>query len=114
MMLRRLKEDVEKNLAPKEETIIEVGMKSHPADTVLYCMCECNTYFVPVVGNVFQSKLSIYFYFIICFIFIYINTSSQRIKSIKSHFFVKYICIYKNSYIIPYKTFEYRWIDLEI
>ena len=25
MMLRRLKEDVEKNLAPKEETIIEVG-----------------------------------------------------------------------------------------
>lgn len=24
MMLRRLKEDVEKNLAPKEETIIEV------------------------------------------------------------------------------------------
>lgn len=27
MMLRRLKEDVEKNLAPKEETIIEVGMK---------------------------------------------------------------------------------------
>lgn len=26
MMLRRLKEDVEKNLAPKEETIIEVGI----------------------------------------------------------------------------------------
>lgn len=25
MMLRRLKEDVEKNIAPKEETIIEVG-----------------------------------------------------------------------------------------
>lgn len=25
MMLRRLKDDVEKNLAPKEETIIEVG-----------------------------------------------------------------------------------------
>lgn len=24
-MLRRLKEDVEKNIAPKEETIIEVG-----------------------------------------------------------------------------------------
>ena len=24
MMLRRLKEDVEKNLAPKEETIVEV------------------------------------------------------------------------------------------
>lgn len=29
MMLRRLKEDVEKNLAPKEETIIEVGLRSH-------------------------------------------------------------------------------------
>lgn len=29
MMLRRLKEDVEKNLAPKEETIIEVGMRFH-------------------------------------------------------------------------------------
>lgn len=29
MMLRRLKEDVEKNLAPKEETIIEVGLMSH-------------------------------------------------------------------------------------
>ena len=28
MMLRRLKEDVEKNLAPKEETIIEVGLRS--------------------------------------------------------------------------------------
>lgn len=28
MMLRRLKEDVEKNLAPKEETIIEVGPRS--------------------------------------------------------------------------------------
>lgn len=27
MMLRRLKEDVEKNLAPKQETIIEVGLK---------------------------------------------------------------------------------------
>ena len=27
MMLRRLKEDVEKNLAPKEETIIEVSIK---------------------------------------------------------------------------------------
>ena len=27
MMLRRLKEDVEKNLAPKEETIIEVELK---------------------------------------------------------------------------------------
>lgn len=26
MMLRRLKEDVEKNLARKEETIIEVGL----------------------------------------------------------------------------------------
>lgn len=26
MMLRRLKEDVEKNLAPKEETIIEVKL----------------------------------------------------------------------------------------
>lgn len=25
MMLRRLKEDVEKTIAPKEETIIEVG-----------------------------------------------------------------------------------------
>lgn len=29
MMLRRLKEDVEKNLAPKEETIIEVGLRSY-------------------------------------------------------------------------------------
>lgn len=28
MMLRRLKDDVEKNLAPKEETIIEVGVAS--------------------------------------------------------------------------------------
>lgn len=27
MMLRRLKEDVEKNIAPKEETIIEVGFQ---------------------------------------------------------------------------------------
>lgn len=27
MMLRRLKEDVEKNIAPKEETIIEVGVQ---------------------------------------------------------------------------------------
>ena len=26
MMLRRLKEDVEKNLAAKEETIVEVGI----------------------------------------------------------------------------------------
>lgn len=31
MMLRRLKEDVEKNLAPKEETIIEVGLMSEPS-----------------------------------------------------------------------------------
>lgn len=31
MMLRRLKEDVEKNLAPKQETIIEVSVNStHP------------------------------------------------------------------------------------
>ena len=29
MMLRRLKEDVEKNIAPKEETIIEVHFFSH-------------------------------------------------------------------------------------
>lgn len=29
MMLRRLKEDVEKNLAPKEETIIEVMLGLH-------------------------------------------------------------------------------------
>lgn len=28
MMLRRLKEDVEKNLAPKQETIIEVSLSS--------------------------------------------------------------------------------------
>lgn len=27
MMLRRLKDDVEKNLAPKEETIIEVELR---------------------------------------------------------------------------------------
>lgn len=39
MMLRRLKEDVEKNLAPKEETIIEVGMRSDRAN-----ICECSTY----------------------------------------------------------------------
>lgn len=32
MMLRRLKEDVEKNLAPKQETIIEVSVNGafHP------------------------------------------------------------------------------------
>jgi len=29
MMLRRLKEDVEKNIAPKEETIIEVCLQHH-------------------------------------------------------------------------------------
>lgn len=29
MMLRRLKEDVEKNLAPKQETIIEVSLASY-------------------------------------------------------------------------------------
>lgn len=29
MMLRRLKDDVEKNLAPKEETIIEVCVCVH-------------------------------------------------------------------------------------
>ena len=34
MMLRRLKEDVEKNLAPKEETIIEV---------CVMCVCVCVT-----------------------------------------------------------------------
>lgn len=49
MMLRRLKEDVEKSIAPKEETIIEVRMKnsvsvniqSHQGiqpDTCVYCM----------------------------------------------------------------------------
>ncbi len=35
MMLRRLKDDVEKNLAPKEETIIEVGL------CVCVCVCVC-------------------------------------------------------------------------
>jgi hypothetical protein len=35
MMLRRLKEDVEKNLAPKEETIIEVTAPVS-ISTVLY------------------------------------------------------------------------------
>lgn len=30
MMLRRLKEDVEKNLAPKQETIIEVCVNGAP------------------------------------------------------------------------------------
>lgn len=29
MMLRRMKEDVEKSLAPKEETIIEVSYNTH-------------------------------------------------------------------------------------
>lgn len=33
MMLRRLKEDVEKNLAPKEETIIEVGLEGSRKQT---------------------------------------------------------------------------------
>lgn len=37
MMLRRLKEDVEKNLAPKQETIIEVGVNSaFNVNSVLY------------------------------------------------------------------------------
>lgn len=39
MMLRRLKEDVEKNLAPKEETIIEVRLRSHHK-RILYSLFE--------------------------------------------------------------------------
>lgn len=35
MMLRRLKEDVEKNIAPKEETIIEVCLQHHNVFCVL-------------------------------------------------------------------------------
>lgn len=37
MMLRRLKEDVEKNIAPKEETIIEVGFQFLCSITVSLC-----------------------------------------------------------------------------
>lgn len=36
MMLRRLKEDVEKSIAPKEETIIEVTSIWQLA---VYCLC---------------------------------------------------------------------------
>lgn len=39
MMLRRLKEDVEKNLAPKEETIIEVRLRSRHKH-ILYSLFE--------------------------------------------------------------------------
>lgn len=39
MMLRRLKEDVEKNLAPKQETIIEVSAHSV---CKLYCITVFN------------------------------------------------------------------------
>jgi hypothetical protein len=37
MMLRRLKEDVEKNLAPKEETIIEVTAPCFNISLLLLC-----------------------------------------------------------------------------
>lgn len=37
MMLRRLKEDVEKNLAPKEETIIEVRTEDLSRVSELFC-----------------------------------------------------------------------------
>lgn len=40
MMLRRLKEDVEKNLAPKEETIIEVGLRIYHL-LLLCCFHHC-------------------------------------------------------------------------
>lgn len=36
MMLRRLKDDVEKNLAPKEETIIEVGLSVFEINSRIY------------------------------------------------------------------------------
>lgn len=39
MMLRRLKEDVEKNLAPKEETIIEVGLRVSSCDVSELNIC---------------------------------------------------------------------------
>jgi len=38
MMLRRLKEDVEKNLAPKEETIIEVEPSETPPSQRHCCL----------------------------------------------------------------------------
>ena len=49
MMLRRLKDDVEKNLAPKEETIIEVSTcficltdpRRELWNTALLFMCAC-------------------------------------------------------------------------
>lgn len=49
MMLRRLKEDVEKNLAPKQETIIEVSLN------VLCCLTS-NTA-VQIIRPVFQVGL---------------------------------------------------------
>lgn len=45
MMLRRLKEDVEKNLAPKEETIVEVNtyvISEHLLALHLQYMVEAN------------------------------------------------------------------------
>lgn len=40
MMLRRLKDDVEKNLAPKEETIIEVELSLCVGVCVLLYLCD--------------------------------------------------------------------------
>lgn len=39
MMLRRLKEDVEKNLAPKQETIIEVSVSYYKK--ILFSLNDC-------------------------------------------------------------------------
>lgn len=52
MMLRRLKEDVEKNLAPKQETIIEVRMCGLNVHTVQFGRFSCHS---PLSGFVLSQ-----------------------------------------------------------
>lgn len=56
MMLRRMKEDVEKSLAPKEETIIEVC----DGNAQSYCCKLCFLIF----GSCFIAKLKCFSYFV--------------------------------------------------
>ena len=44
MMLRRLKEDVEKSIAPKEETIIEVGASTHHTHSDIHSLTHTHTH----------------------------------------------------------------------
>ena len=59
MMLRRLKEDVEKSLAPKEETIVEVNMRmyicsyvrAHSFPMLSHCQNSACVHPIPYLKN---------------------------------------------------------------